>query len=79
MFTQVNLQDLKAASGDWLPGLKFPIMFRGEKALSFPGQFLNHHRALVDRPRVQRFQMRLFRYCGQARFKLELPVTGKIL
>ena len=29
MFSQDNLQDLKAASGDWLPSLKFLIMFIG--------------------------------------------------
>jgi hypothetical protein len=29
MFSQVNLQDLKAASGDWFPSLKFLIMFIG--------------------------------------------------
>ena len=29
MFSQDNLQDLKAASGDWLLGLKFLIMFIG--------------------------------------------------
>jgi hypothetical protein len=29
MFSQDNLQDLKAASGDWLSSLKFLIMFIG--------------------------------------------------
>jgi hypothetical protein len=29
MFSQDNLQDLKSASGDWLPSLKFLIMFIG--------------------------------------------------
>ena len=29
MFIQVVLQDLKAASGDWLSGLKFLTMFIG--------------------------------------------------
>ena len=29
MFSQDNLRDLKAASGDWLPSLKFLIMFIG--------------------------------------------------
>ena len=29
MFIQDDLRDLKAASGDWLPSLKFLIMFIG--------------------------------------------------